>query len=726
MTHRHRTITASFAGAVLAAAIASALPAAAQVKDHRQIQHPPMRPFSVPEPERITLPNGMVVMLMEDHELPLIEAFARIRTGTRLDPPGKAGLGTIFGQVLRTGGTRRMTGDQLDDFLESRAAEIETGVGPDSGFANMSCLSQDFPEVAKVFAEILREPVFAEDKITIAKTAVRAGIARRNDNPQQIVFREFNKLIYGDSSPYAVVPEYATVDAITRDDLVAHHRKHVQPNRIILGVVGDFSAKQMAATLRDLFKDWPKGPAAGDPAAAIQAKVSPGIRWIQKEDMTQSNIVMGHLGIQRDNPDFFAVEVLNETYGGSFAARLFSNVRSRKGLAYTVNGGVRANYDYPGTFNTFMTTKTETTAAGLDALLEEIDAIVKNPPSEAEIKRAKESILNSFVFNFASRSQILNQQITYAYFGFPADYLARYRENIEKVSAADVARAAARYVHKDQLAILVVGPSKGHDRPLESFGKVTRLDISIPEPKAAAAPAATKESVARGRALLDKIVSGLGGAAAVDAVKATRITSSMTAKTPQGEMNLKVVATVSLPDRLRQELDTPMGRMVTVLAGQDGFMVMPGMAGAQPLPDSRRADMARSLRRQALVLAQHRADASLKVQHAGTEGVDGTQAEILLAALGEDEVRLWVDPASGRVLRQAYRGQGPAGPAEFTVRYSDFRQVAGLTLPHKNETLLDGEVQQSAVVERIEVNPPVDAALFAKPESAPASGDGKR
>src|SRR5437867_1593549 len=339
--------------------------------------------------------------------------------------------------------------------------------------------------------------------------------------------REFAKLVYGPDSAYARVPEYASVESITRDDLLAFHSKYCRPNRIILGVVGDFDSKEMAREIRAAFGDWPKGAVAKDPEATWQASIKPGVYYVQKEDMTQSDIIMGHMGIRKDNPDFYAVEVMNEALGGGFAARLFSNVRSKKGLAYSVRGGVESNFDYPGTFNTWMTTKTETTAAGIDALMTEINDIVAKPPSDDEVRRAKESILNSFVFNYDSPAKILRQQITYEYFGFPADYLARYRQNIEKVTTADVARVAGKYIHKDRLAVLVVGPSKGQDRPLDSFGPVTKLDIAIPEPKMAAGGAATSsavtasspDSLAKGKALFTKVVEALGGASAVDGVR---------------------------------------------------------------------------------------------------------------------------------------------------------------------------------------------------------------
>jgi zinc protease len=155
----------------------------------------------------------------------------------------------MFGQVLRTGGTKTRTGDQVDEFLEARAATIDTGVGVDSGTAGLSCLKQDFDAVLPVFADVLRNPAFAEDKIKIAKNQTNAFISRRNDNPQGIMNREFAKLVYGGSSPYARTSEYATIESVGRDDFVAFHEKYFVPNRIILGVVGDFDSKEMARKL---------------------------------------------------------------------------------------------------------------------------------------------------------------------------------------------------------------------------------------------------------------------------------------------------------------------------------------------------------------------------------------------------------------------------------------------------------------------------------------------
>lgn len=455
-------------------------PSPAQVTDWRLIQKPELKPFTPQQPKRIVLPNGMVVMLQEDHELPLISGFARIRGGSRDEPAEKAGLVQIYGQVWRTGGTKARTGDELDDYLEARAATVETNGGLDSTGISFSCLKEDFADVFAIFVEVLRQPMFREDKIALAKDQLNTGIARRNDDPMGIAAREARRLGYGPDSPYARNIEYATVAAVTRDDLVEWHRTYVHPNNIVLGIVGDFDSKAMEATLRKALAAWPKGPAAKKKPEIPISDPKPGIYFIPKDDVNQSNIRMVHLGVTRDNPDYYALEVMNEVFGGSFSARLFSNIRARKGLAYAVGGGVGSNFDYPGLFQISMGTKSESTAAAIDALFEEIDNLHKQPVTEAELVRAKESILNSFIFRFDSKQKVLTEKMLYEFYGYPLDFLERYRPSIEKVTAEDVARVARKYVHRDKIALLVVGKEADFDRPLSSFGEVRKIDITIP------------------------------------------------------------------------------------------------------------------------------------------------------------------------------------------------------------------------------------------------------
>lgn len=468
-------------------------PSPGQATDWKQITPGPLPPFHPQMPKRIPLANGMVIFLQEDHELPLVRGMMQIRGGSRDESADKVGLVQIYGQSWRTGGTKTQTGDQLDDYLEARAAKVETGGGADFVTVSWDCLKENFDDVFKIYRELLSEPEFRPDKIAIAKTQLNTIISRRNDSPFQIAFREASKLVYGADSPYARVPEYATVAAVSREDLLDWHRRYVHPNNILLGVVGDFDSQVMESKLRQAFDSWPRGPAAPKSQPSFHGP-KPGVYFVEKDDVTASTIQMVDLGTTRDNPDYYAIEVFNQFFGGSFSSRLFSNIRSKKGLAYAVSGSVGTDYDHPGVLRLFMSTKSGTTAAAIDAFQEELDALKTNPATPEELSKAKDAILNSFVFRFDSKEKVLSEQMTYAFFGYPLDFLERYRKGIEEVTQADVARVAQKYVHKNQLAILVVGKAADFDRPLSSFGPVTALNITIPAPPAAKKEASTGAS----------------------------------------------------------------------------------------------------------------------------------------------------------------------------------------------------------------------------------------
>ena len=459
-----------------------ALPAQAQVKLVEELQYPPLPELVIPEPERVVLENGMEVLLMEDHELPLVSLSAFIRTGSRLEPQDKIGLASLTGTVLRTGGTAKQSGDELDEFLEGKAADIDSNIGETAGTASMSCLTEDFPAVLQVFADILRNPAFAPDKLKIAKNQMMSGIARQNDDSGGIVSREFKKLIYGKASPYTWVPTYSTILSITRKDVVRWHETYFHPNRIILGLVGDFQKEEAVSLLKKVFEDWPKGPETKDAAVFTQEHAPAGVFYVEKNDMTQAKIAMGHQGIRRDHPDYYSVVVANQILSGSFGARLFSNIRSKQGLAYDVNGGIGFQWDYPGMAILSMSTKIQTTEEGIDALIAESRNMVLNPPTEDEVANAKASILNSFVFSVDSPSKVLGKYLTYEYYGYPSTWLKTFRHGIEQVTVAQVREAAERHLRPQEFAILVVGPREGTKPALAKYQSLQELDIQIPEP----------------------------------------------------------------------------------------------------------------------------------------------------------------------------------------------------------------------------------------------------
>ena len=457
------------------------LAATAEAKSYTELQFAPLPEIKLPKYERFVLQNGLVVYLMENHELPLVNGFALVRTGSRLEPSEKVGLAGFTGAVMRTGGTKKHSPDELNDLLEQRAAAVETSISEAAGNASFQALSEDLETVFGLFAEVLQEPVFAQEKLDLAKTQAKGGIARRNDNPDEIASREFRKLIYGKDSPYARTIEYATVDRISREDLVQFYQQYIHPNNMILGIVGDFDSKKMRSLIQANFGEWKRNPTITKPKLS---EVSPantgGVFFVNQPQLTQSNILIGHLGGLFNNPDYPALDVLNGVLNG-FGGRLFNEVRSRQGIAYSVYGSWSPRFDYPGMFIAGGQTRSDATVQFVKALQAEIKRLQTQKVTAQELAFAKDSTLNSFVFNFQDPSQTLSRLMRYEYYGYPADFLFRYQKAVAATTAADVQRVAKQYLKPENIVTLVVGNQTAIQPSLTQLAaQVTPIDVTIP------------------------------------------------------------------------------------------------------------------------------------------------------------------------------------------------------------------------------------------------------
>jgi zinc protease len=474
--------------AMLLCTVLLRVPASAQTeaKHYTELEFPPLPEITIPDYTRYTLNNGIVVYLMEDHELPLVGGTAIFRTGDRFEPAAKIGLADIMGEVMRTGGTTKHTPDELNQLLEMRAASVETGIDTTAASASFSALSEDLPEVFNLFAEVIQSPVFVEDKIDLAKRQRAGAISRRNDDPNAIAGREFQKLIYGQTSPYARISEYATINNITREDLVQFYRQYFHPNNMILGIVGDFDNDRMKTLIEQAFGKWPAQPKLNiPPLPEVSQNQKGGIFLVNQPQLTQSYIQMGHLGGQLNSPDFAALSVLNDILNG-FGGRLFNQIRSRQGLAYSVYGYWNPRYDYPGVFVAGGQTRSDATVPFIQAVLQELDRIRKQAVTPEELAYAKESTLNSFIFNFADPSQTLSRLMRYEYYGYPEDFIFQYRRAVENTTIEDVQRVAQTYLKPEDIVTLVVGNTDAIQPALTTLGDnidVTAIDITIPEPR---------------------------------------------------------------------------------------------------------------------------------------------------------------------------------------------------------------------------------------------------
>jgi len=461
----------------------SRVPAMADTPRHyTELEFPPLPEIQLPDYERYQLKNGITVYLIEDHELPLISGQAFIKTGSRLEDGQKVGLAGITGDLMRTGGTKNHPPNDLNQILEQRAASVESGIDNTLGNVGFSALSEDTDFVFRLFGEVIKEPAFDPAQFELIKMQLKGSIARRNDDSGDIASREFDKLIYGENSPYGRTIEYATLNNIQKEDPVNFYQNYYQPQNILLGIVGDFNSQQMKNLIEEVFGNWQPNITSNSiniPSAnQVQTK---DVFFVDQPQLNQSNIVLGHLGGQLKDTDYAQLTVLNGVFSG-FGGRLFNELRSRQGLAYSVYGFWSATYDYPGVFIAGGQTRSEKTVPFIQGLFKEIEKLQNEPVTEKELNDAKDSILNSFVFKFQEPSQTLSRLLRYEYFGYPTDFIFTYQAGVKSTTIEDIQRVAKTYLKPDQIVTLVVGNQSEINPPLTDLGmNVKMIDITIPE-----------------------------------------------------------------------------------------------------------------------------------------------------------------------------------------------------------------------------------------------------
>jgi zinc protease len=277
--------------------------------------------------------------------------------------------------------------------------------------------------------------------------------------------------------------------SVTVTDLEQFHAKTVIPNGMIIGVTGDFDSVAMEQKLRAAFGGLKKGTPLPTAKESFPGP-TPGIYSVDKNDVNQSNIWIVGLGTERSNPDYYALSVMNQIFSGGFGSRLFQNVRTKLGLAYSVGGAYGASYDHPGMFYTIAATKSASTVDATNAMLQQIDELKTEPFTDDELRRAKDELLNSFVFRYDTPEKVLTEQANLEFYGYPADFLEKYRAAIEKVTTTDLERVAHKYIDRSKLVVLVVGNlhqmaagTPGQPgKPLSDLGQVHPIDITIPMP----------------------------------------------------------------------------------------------------------------------------------------------------------------------------------------------------------------------------------------------------
>jgi zinc protease len=707
--------------AVLLAAVlwcsATAAPRAALAakKTWERFKFPELGQVHQPDYQRHVLENGLVVYLMPDHTWPMVEGQVLVRTGSAYEPPDKVGLAQIEAEVLRSGGTKSISGDELDEQLERMGAYIESGIDETEGTVSFSFLSKDAKRGLELVGDVLRNPAFDQEKIDVTKTAQRAAIARRNDEMQSVLQREVSKAVWGPDHPYARHAEYATIDAVKRNDLVTFYDYFYHPNRMMMAVWGDFDAPAMLQQVKAVLADWPKTDNPLPPLPKAPKGGSRRVLVANKEDVTQSWFAAGHVGMRADDPDYFAMRVMNRILGGGFGDRLFNEVRSKLGYAYAVGSTDGTALDHEGTFLAYCGTKSSTTDDALQAVLGEIEKMRSQPVSEKELENAKDAILNSHVFNFAQRSQVLIRLLSYEYYGYPSDFLDKYVEGIKKVDIPAVQDVAKRRIHPDEFAIVAVGKTAEWDNDLSQFGPVEKLDITIPEPKGEEFPPPTTETIERGRAILASAQTAMGGKALRD-LKALRVSESVGLSIQGMSLSASTTQSIIFPDKMHASIKLPFGEMIQVLNGSSGWAK--GPQGIQDVTGGDAEDLTNAVLTDPLYLLGHYDQ--FQVQALQGEKVGDVAADVVLARVGDKKwIKLYIDTQSKVLLKTSTMGKDlvTRSPGLEETFYSDVRAVGGLNVPHKSRTLHAGQEQMSREVTSFEVNPKIETSLFVRPQS---------
>jgi zinc protease len=702
-----------------AAAPAAAQPQAKTQRYFEKLAYPKLNDIKEPQVVQETLPNGMRLLLVEDHQLPQIQFRAVVRGGAVAEPKALNGLTQLFGEVQRTGGVKSMPGDKVDELLERIGASIETGMETSYGTVTAKTLTETLDQVLPLYAEFLMAPAFSQDKIDLAKTHMMSMISRRNDEVFGVAFREFQQLIYGKGSPYAKQVEYDDVDKLTREDLLGFYAAYYRPDETILAVWGDFKTPEMKEKVAKAFADWKAaGPKPQITLPAVPPP-APSVNYVEKKDVEQAFILLGHLGVKMDDPDYPAIVVMNDILGSGMSSRIFKEVREKRGLAYSAGGALVPAYDHPGAFYVFASTKPATMSQALTIIQGEIRKIREGLVTDAEMKLAKDGYLNSYAFQFDSTGKILQRLQTYLFYGYPLDFNKTLRNAVEKVTKEDVLRVAKKDLNPDALAILAVGRQEQWDKPLSIFGKVNVIDITIPEPKPKEViPDPTPETLARGKDLLTKAAKAAGDKA-LAGLKTIESVGSSTIKTAMGDMEIQGKGLFVLPDRLYNEMNTPMGAMVQVVAGEKAWMKMGDRS--RDITGAGLDEMQKALWTEAgcVRLLKAALEGKVEAQALGPKKFEDQDAEVVLVRAAGN-LKIFLSPDGTKVLGSSRMAKTKEGPAEMVEAYGAFAPVSGLNLPFQTVQKAKGEVQSTSKLTSLKLNVPADEALFTPPPPPPA------
>jgi zinc protease len=682
---------------------------AAKKRKIDSLKFPELNKFELPAIQKSETANGIRLRVINNDKLPLVTFQARIKGGSLYNPPSKVGLASITGQLLRIGGAGDLSGEELDKLLDSNGISISTYASNNYFFVSFSCLTENFDTAVSILAKILMQPAFNKDKLEEIKTQLASGIARRNEQPDAINGREFDKLIYGSDSPLAAVLEYEHLDNIGRNDVIQMYKAFFAPGNMLAGINGPIPMDKVKQTMEKYFGEWKQQVRPMQVPKMSGQKHDFKVGFTHKESLNQSYFSIGHMGIidSKDPVENAKIKVFNSIFSSGFSSRLVNRLRTQMGLTYGVYGGIGSSYLWPS--KTYFTsyTKCESTVDAIAAVLDEINKIRTQKITAKELQEAKDYFLNSYVFKFSTPSQILTKSLTQEAYGIPSDYEKQLVDNIKKVTADDVLEIAKKYLTPEKVVIYVVGNEKiiNKGRKLSELGKVKNIDITIkPQALKEKIPPASPESLAKGQKLIDTLAKTTYKG--YKKIKSLKTTSSMN-MTMQGR-NLTMGAVISrvFPDKLHLELSVMGMKIFQIMNGKKGKVNQ--MGNEQPIPET-------EIEKQAFgdLYDVFNAKDKYKFQYLKEEKINGNTYDVIyITDAKKNWVKFFINKKTQFIEIEEKLASGPGMSGITRMVSSQFKTVKGIPFSFKTESFAKGKVVRSTTVKEILVNPKIDLKLF--------------
>lgn len=695
-----------------------------------------------------TLPNGLQVVVVRHHEQPAVSLRLIVRAGSAHDPEDRPGIASLTSALLDQGTTTK-NAKQIADTIDNIGGALGAGSGTDLSFVNVLVMKDSLELALGLASDIVRNPAFAAEEIERQQQQVLSGLQVSYQDPDYVAGVVFDRLVYGFhpyGRPGSGMPE--TIAQITRDDLVAFHRRHFAPNNALLGIVGDVTDEEAFAGAEKAFGSWQKRdasvPAFSDPPPPTRRVIV-----VDRPGAVQTEIRAGHLAIPRKHPDYMALNLAVKILGGEGSNRLHRVLRSERGLTYGASADMET-FKQSGDVVAETDTRSEATGEALRLIVDQFWELQRERVSERELGDAKAYLSGSFPLTIETPDAIALQILNALFYGLDLAELQTFRERVNAVTVDDIQRVARAYLRPDRLSIVLVGDASTFGDQLRGAGfpnyervSLAELDLtsatfrrggaSAPVMQKGAGPArdqAAKSTSAidpRVRAVVLKAIEAKGGVEKLRRLKTVTAVADTVLTLPQGPVQAQTVTYIEYPDRFVVEARTPMGKMVQAYVDGEAWIVTPG--GTQPAPEPMKREFRAGARRDVAALLLRIAN-TLGVAGAGPEPADPVGLRPLPEAKSDDgrvlqgvevaaadlePVSLYIDPESGLVRKLTYRAQGPAGPENGEEVFGDYRPIDGLQVAFKASVRRNGLSVFERTVTDYKLNVAIDPSIFKKP-----------